>query len=132
MSLDDFLGLGPDEEMRKALRAYERDGNPFAGSKIDFEVLMENLEATISQHPELWWSRSLTCSACGFDEVIGWSEDSGYFCATHGPGPRPGHLYAGFKMYWWQDPSSWLRAGRREAVPAAGAPDLRDHDLSPA
>ena len=85
MSLDSFLGLDPNEEMRKTLAAY--DGNPFAGSKIDFEHLMDRLESTISEHPEIWWARNLNCSACGFDEVIGWREGIGYFCRVHAETP---------------------------------------------
>lgn len=37
MSLDSFLDIDPNEEMHRILAAY--DGNPFAGSNIDFEVM---------------------------------------------------------------------------------------------
>ena len=81
MSIDSYLNIDPNEEMRKVLTEY--DGEPFAGSKIDFEHLMETLESTVSSHPEIWWARNLNCSVCGFDEVMGWREGIGYFCRVH-------------------------------------------------
>ncbi len=76
-SLDAFLGVepvDPDDELRRILA----ECHGFFGTTVD----IWKLEQTISDHPELWWSRGLRCNACNGD-VIGYSAQTGYFCEAH-------------------------------------------------
>ena len=74
MSLDEFMGIDPDDSLRDILK----DCHGFFGTTVD----TWKLEATISEHPELWWSRELRCFICG-EEVVGYREKKGYRCDAH-------------------------------------------------